>query len=77
MVETVKMIILTMSVAGIALCSFIVGSTGGAMAGGGLTPDMLAVQGHWIRVDAPYLIELSHSRDGLMRATYLNKRPDL
>jgi len=40
-----------------------------------LTPDMLAVQGRWIRSDAPYIIELSRSEDGSLAAAYFNPRP--
>ena len=39
------------------------------------SPDMLAIQGHWIRTDAPYVIELRHAKDGSMQATYFNPKP--
>lgn len=39
------------------------------------SPDMLAIQGRWIRTDAPYVIELSHSQDGSLQAAYFNPRP--
>ena len=39
------------------------------------SPDMLAIQGRWIRTDAPYVIELSHSQDGLLQAAYFNPKP--
>jgi hypothetical protein len=40
-----------------------------------LSPDMLAVQGHWVRSDAPYVIKLSHEQDGGLQAIYFNPRP--
>ena len=39
------------------------------------TPEMLALQGRWIRTDAPYVIELSHAQDGSLQATYFNPKP--
>jgi len=39
------------------------------------SPDMLAIQGRWIRTDAPYVIELSHSQDGSLQAAYFNPKP--
>jgi len=41
---------------------------------GPLTPDMLAIQGHWVRSDAPYMIELTHAKDGQLQATYFNRK---
>ena len=38
-------------------------------------PDMLAVQGRWIRSDAPYVIELGSAKNGELQATYYNPRP--
>lgn len=39
-----------------------------------LTPDMLAIQGRWIRTDAPYVIELRLSNGNTLQATYFNRR---
>ena len=41
-----------------------------------LTPDMLAVQGLWIRTDAPYVIELRSTQDDgvSLQARYFNKK---
>ena len=39
------------------------------------SPDMLALQGRWIRTDAPYVIELSHAKGGSLQAAYLNPKP--
>ena len=39
------------------------------------SPDMLAIQGRWIRTDAPYVIELRHAKDGSMQAAYFNPKP--
>ena len=42
---------------------------------GQFSPDMLAIQGRWVRMDAPYVIELSHAEDGSLQADYYNPRP--
>lgn len=42
---------------------------------GPLTPDMLAIQGRWIRSDAPYVIELAHAPNGLLQGKYYNPKP--
>lgn len=39
------------------------------------SPEMLALQGHWVRTDAPYVIELSHGQDGALQAAYFNPKP--
>jgi len=39
------------------------------------SPDMLAVQGRWVRTDAPYVIELRHARGGSLQALYFNPKP--
>jgi len=39
------------------------------------SPDMLALQGRWIRTDAAYVIEFRHAKDGSMQATYFNPKP--
>ena len=39
------------------------------------SPEMLALQGRWIRTDAPYVIELRHGQDGLLQAAYFNPKP--
>ena len=38
------------------------------------SPDMLRLQGRWIRTDAPYVIELSHTQDGSLQAAYFNPK---
>ena len=40
-----------------------------------LTPDMLAIQGSWVRSDAPYVIKLVPAQGGQLQATYFNPRP--
>ena len=40
-----------------------------------ISPDMLAIQGRWIRTDAPYVIELRHAKDGSLQAAYFNPKP--
>ncbi len=39
------------------------------------SPDLLALQGRWIRTDAPYVIELRHAQDGSLQAAYFNPKP--
>jgi hypothetical protein len=46
-----------------------------AQATGLNSPDMLAIQGRWIRTDAPYVIELRRDKGGSLQATYFNPRP--
>ncbi len=38
------------------------------------SPDMLALQGRWIRTDAPYVIELRNAKDGSFQAAYFNPK---
>ena len=42
---------------------------------GQTSPDMLAMQGRWIRTDAPYVIELRHGKGGSLQALYFNPKP--
>ena len=39
-----------------------------------ITPDLLAIQGRWVRTDAPYVIELSQGKGNTLQATYFNRR---
>lgn len=39
------------------------------------SPDILALQGRWVRTDAPYVIELSYAGDESLQAAYYNPRP--
>lgn len=39
-----------------------------------LSPDMLAIQGNWVRTDAPYAIELRVASDNSLEATYFNRK---
>jgi hypothetical protein len=39
------------------------------------SPDMLALQGSWLRTDAPYVIELRHAQEGSLQAAYFNPKP--
>lgn len=41
---------------------------------GQISPDMLAIQGNWIRTDAPYVIELRHAQGGSLQALYFNPK---
>ena len=47
---------------------------GQAQKTGHITPDMLAMQGSWIRTDAPYVIELRQDKSNTLQATYFNRR---
>ena len=38
------------------------------------SPEMLALQGRWVRTDAPYVIELRHGQDGALQAAYFNPK---
>jgi hypothetical protein len=38
------------------------------------SPDMLALQGRWVRADAPYIIELRQGKNKRLEATYFNRR---
>jgi hypothetical protein len=40
-----------------------------------ISPDMLAIQGRWVRTDAPYVIELRHAEGGSLQAAYYNPQP--
>jgi len=40
-----------------------------------LSPGMLALQGSWIRTDAPYTIVLNLVQDGSLQAAYFNPKP--
>lgn len=55
------------------VCLILVSS--GVSQAGVLSPDHLAIQGRWVRSDAPYVIELRQSREGVQQATYFNRRP--
>ena len=39
------------------------------------SPDLLAMQGRWVRSDAPYVIELKQDRSTVLKASYFNPRP--
>lgn len=39
------------------------------------SPEMLALQGRWVRTDAPYVIELNHAKGGSLQAAYFNPKP--
>jgi hypothetical protein len=39
-----------------------------------ITPDTLAIQGRWVRTDAPYVIELRQGKGNTLQATYFNRR---
>lgn len=39
-----------------------------------LIEDRLAIQGAWVRVDAPYILEFGYGEDGLLQSVYFNRR---
>ena len=39
-----------------------------------VSPDLLALQGTWIRTDAPYIVELRQGSDNTLTAKYFNRR---
>lgn len=39
------------------------------------SPDLLAIQGRWVRADAPYVIELRQNKSHKLQASYYNPRP--
>ncbi len=39
------------------------------------SPDLLAMQGRWVRTDAPYIIELRLGKNQALQASYFNPRP--
>ncbi len=48
---------------------------GEAQSAGTYSPDLLAMQGRWVRSDAPYVIELKLDRNTMLKASYFNPRP--
>jgi hypothetical protein len=62
----------------LAVCSLaaLLGSTAAlAQPVGQTSLEMLAIQGRWIRTDAPYVIDLSHAQGGSLQALYFNPKP--
>ncbi|MFC1831493.1 hypothetical protein ACFL0S_05690 [Thermodesulfobacteriota bacterium] len=39
------------------------------------SPELLAMQGRWVRTDAPYIIELRQNQSHKLQASYFNPRP--
>ena len=50
------------------------GGTGLAQNTGIYSPDLLAMQGRWVRTDAPYTIELRQDKSQVLQASYFNPR---
>lgn len=48
---------------------------GQAQNAGIYSPDLLAMQGRWVRTDAPYVIELRPNESHKLQAFYFNPRP--
>jgi len=66
---------LRLALMGLLLISMTTGIGMAAEASRSPSPNMLALQGRWIRTDAPYVIELSYAQDGSLQAAYFNPRP--
>ncbi len=60
---------------GVLITQLLVGAAGQAQNTGIYSADLLAMQGRWIRTDAPYVIELRHSKTDMLEAFYFNPRP--
>ncbi len=54
---------------------FLVSGTGQAQNPGIYSPELLAMQGRWVRTDAPYVIELRQNQSDKLQASYFNPRP--
>ncbi|MGI9538431.1 MAG: hypothetical protein ACR2PB_15270 [Desulfocapsaceae bacterium] len=39
------------------------------------SPELLAMQGRWVRTDAPYIIEIRQNENNKLQASYFNPRP--
>jgi hypothetical protein len=57
----------------LAILLFVTGA-GRAAGPNYFSPDMLALQGRWVRTDAPYVIELRQGNNKTLQATYFNRR---
>lgn len=59
----------------ILMAMFMLAGTALAQTTDYFSPERLALQGRWIRTDAPYIIELRPDKSNKLQATYFNKRP--
>lgn len=62
-------------VAGILMILLTIAGLAQAQSTGYYSPDLLAMQGRWVRADAPYIIELRNSKSNTLAAAYFNPRP--
>ena len=62
-------------VIGALITHLLVSGIGQAQNTGIYSPELLAMQGRWIRTDAPYVIELRQNESHTLQASYFNPRP--
>jgi len=62
-------------VIGALMIHLLVSGTGQAQNIGIYSPELLAMQGRWVRTDAPYIIELRQNQSHKLQASYFNPRP--
>ena len=62
-------------VIGALMIHLLVSGTGQAQNLGIYSPELLAMQGRWVRNDAPYIIELRQNQSHKLQASYFNPRP--
>lgn len=67
--------IMTVKIIGILVALGLFSSFEIALAGKQFSRNMQAIQGSWVRSDAPYLIELARGQDGSLQAKYFNPQP--
>ena len=60
---------------GLAITQLMVSGIGQADTTRTYSPDLLAMQGRWIRNDAPYIVELRQNKSHKLQALYFNPRP--
>ena len=62
-------------VIGILMVLLMFGGAGQAQETEYYSPDLLAMQGRWVRTDAPYVIDLRQNKTHKLQASYYNPRP--
>jgi hypothetical protein len=62
-------------VIGVLITQLMISGIGQAQNSGTYSLELLAMQGRWVRTDAPYVIELRQNKSHKMQASYFNPRP--
>lgn len=62
-------------VIGALMIHLLISGTGQAQNTNIYSPELLAMQGRWVRTDAPYIIELRQNQSHKLQASYFNPRP--